>query len=87
MQEMQERRVRSPGQEDPWRRKWPPTPVLLPGKFHEQRSLGRGGVREGELGGSTATVHRAAKSDRTGSMHTSSFILKTLIWFSGSLSD
>ena len=23
----------------PWRRKWPPTPVLLPGKFHEQRSL------------------------------------------------
>ena len=24
----------------PWRRKWQPTPVLLPGKFHEQRSLG-----------------------------------------------
>ena len=23
----------------PWRRKWQPTPVLLPGKFHEQRSL------------------------------------------------
>ena len=23
----------------PWRRKWPPTPVFLPGKFHEQRSL------------------------------------------------
>ena len=22
-----------------WRRKWQPTPVLLPGKFHEQRSL------------------------------------------------
>ena len=23
----------------PWRRKWQPAPVLLPGKFHEQRSL------------------------------------------------
>ena len=26
-------------QEDPWRRKWQPTPVLLPGKSHRQRSL------------------------------------------------
>jgi len=23
----------------PWRRAWQPTPVLLPGKFHRQRSL------------------------------------------------
>ena len=23
----------------PWRRKWQPTPVLLPGEFHRQRSL------------------------------------------------
>ena len=23
----------------PWRRQWQPTPVLLPGEFHEQRSL------------------------------------------------
>ena len=23
----------------PWGRKWQPTPVFLPGKFHEQRSL------------------------------------------------
>ena len=23
----------------PWRRKWVPIPVLLPGEFHEQRSL------------------------------------------------
>ena len=23
----------------PWRRKWKPTPVLLPGKSHEWRSL------------------------------------------------
>ena len=25
----------------PWRRKWQPTPVFLPGKFHGQRSLVR----------------------------------------------
>ena len=23
----------------PWRRKWQPTPIVLPGKFHEQRNL------------------------------------------------
>jgi len=23
----------------PWRRKWQPTPIFLPGKCHEQRSL------------------------------------------------
>ena len=23
----------------PWSRKWQPTPVFMPGKFHEQRSL------------------------------------------------
>ena len=23
----------------PWRRKWPPTPIFFPGKFHGQRSL------------------------------------------------
>ena len=27
------------GQEDPRRKKWQMTPVILPGKFHEQRSL------------------------------------------------
>ena len=26
-------------QKIPWRRKWQPTPVFLPGKFHRQRSL------------------------------------------------
>ena len=24
---------------DPWRRKWLPTPVFLPGEFHGQRNL------------------------------------------------
>ena len=28
-----------PGSEDPWRRKWHPLPVFLPGKSHGQRSL------------------------------------------------
>ena len=31
--------VWSLGQEDPWRRKWQATPVLLPGKSHGWRSL------------------------------------------------
>ena len=36
---MRETQVQSLGAEDPWRRKWQPTLVFLPGKFHEQRSL------------------------------------------------
>ena len=36
---MPETRGRSLGQEDPWRRKWQPTPVFLPGESHEQRNL------------------------------------------------
>ena len=30
--------VQSLGQEDPWRREWQPTQVLLPGESHGQRS-------------------------------------------------
>ena len=36
---MQETWVRSLGQEDPLERKWHPSPVLLPGESHGQRSL------------------------------------------------
>ena len=36
---MRETQVRSLGWEDPWRRKWQPTPVFVPGVFHGQRSL------------------------------------------------
>ena len=36
---MQETPIRSLGQENPWRRKWQPSLVLLPGELHEQRSL------------------------------------------------
>ena len=40
MQETQETRIRSLGQEDLWRRKWQPSLVFLPGEFHGHRSLG-----------------------------------------------
>ena len=46
---MQEMQVWSLSQENPWKRKWQPTPVFLPGKSHEQRSF---------LG----TVHGVAKN-------------------------
>jgi len=36
---MKETWARFLGWEDPWRRKWQPTPVLLPRKFHGWRSL------------------------------------------------
>ena len=36
---VQETQVRSLGWEIPWRRKWQPTPVFLPGKYYGQRSL------------------------------------------------
>ena len=48
--------VRSLGQKIPWRRKWQPTPVFLPGKSHGQGSLagysprGRKGWDTTELG-------------------------------------
>ena len=35
----QETEVRSLGGKIPWRRKWQPTPVFLPGESHGQRSL------------------------------------------------
>ena len=31
--------VQSLGWEDPWRRKWQPTPVFLPGESQRQKSL------------------------------------------------
>ena len=36
---MQETQVQSLGWEDPWRRKWQPTPVFVPGESHGQRVL------------------------------------------------
>ena len=39
MQETQEKQFQSLGREDPWSRKWQPTPVFLPRKFQGQRSV------------------------------------------------
>ena len=39
MWEMQDKQIQLLGWEDPQSRKWQPTPVFLPGKFHGQRSL------------------------------------------------
>ena len=39
MQVAQKTQVQSLGWEDPWRRKWQPTPVFLPGEAHGQRRL------------------------------------------------
>ena len=39
MQETQEMWVQTQGQEDPWKRKWQHTPVLLPGESQGQRIL------------------------------------------------
>ena len=39
LREMRETQVRSLGREDPWRRKWQPTPIFLPRKSHGLRSL------------------------------------------------
>ena len=39
MQEMQQMRVQSLGQEDLWRRAWQPTPVFLSGESHGQKAM------------------------------------------------
>ena len=49
MQEMQELQVWSLGREDPWSRKWKPTPVFLLGKFQGQRNLAGYSVGSQEL--------------------------------------
>ena len=41
----------------PWRRKWQPTPVLLPGKFHGQRSLVNYSPRGHKESGTTERCH------------------------------
>ena len=41
----------------PWKRKWQPTPVFLPGKCHRQRSL------------TGYTVHGVVESDMTATEH------------------
>ena len=51
----------------PWRRKWHPTPVFLPGKFHQQRSLEGYGPWD------------LKKSDMTEQLHTHLHTSETLV--------
>ena len=60
IQEMQKTWVRSLGQEDSWRRAWQPTPVVLPGESHGQRSLAGyslWGPKESNMTEITARTH------------------------------
>ena len=48
MQETRQTRVRSLGQENPWRRKWQPAPVFLPGESHNSMKRQKGTKQEEE---------------------------------------
>ena len=44
-------------EKNPWRRKWQPTPIFLPGAFHAQRSLaGPWGCKEMDMTKTTKTA-------------------------------
>ena len=51
----------------PWRRKWQPTPVFLPGESHGQRSL-------------WAAVHGVTESDTTEHTHTHTYTHREGCW-------
>ena len=53
MQETQKTQVQFLGQKDPWRKKWQPIPVFLPGESHGQRSLAGYSPRGPEESGMT----------------------------------
>ena len=60
---MRETWVWSLGREDPWRRKWQPTPVFLPGESHGRRSLvgyiqSTGSQRVGHNWATSLSFHR-----------------------------
>ena len=48
----------------PWRRKWQPTPVLLPGKFHGQRSLVNYSPQGRKESGTTERHHFTSLQER-----------------------
>ena len=63
VQWVQETQVPSLGWEDPWRGKWQPAPVFLPGKFHGQGSLagyGPWGSKESDWLRDWACAHACA---------------------------
>ena len=48
----------------PWRRKWQPTPVLLPGESHGRRSLVGYSPRGGKESDTTERLHHHCKRGR-----------------------
>ena len=54
---MQETWVRSLRWEDPWRRKWQPAPVFLPGKLHGPRNLVGYSPQGDKESGTTGLTH------------------------------
>ena len=57
--------IRSLSLEDPWRRRWQPTPVFLPGESHGERSLAGyslWGCKESDV--TEATEHTCTEVDR-----------------------
>ena len=81
---VQETQVRSLGREIPWRRKWQPTPVLLPGKFHGLRGSSEPGRLQSM--GSQRVGHDWATSLSNQSMrvhivsHTWPRLLSSVFW-------
>ena len=67
MQEMQETRVQSLGQEDPLKEEMATTPVILPGESHGQRSL-------------VGYSPWIAESDMTEQLHLHHQVLRWLVW-------
>ena len=76
---MQETQVRFLAQEIPWNRKWEPTLVFLPGKFHGQKSLA--GYRPWGLKESDMTEHTHIHSLYKISYFRSSFSVSMTIWW------
>ena len=60
----------------PWNRKWQPTPILLPGKFHRQRSLvgcSPWGYKVSDLTEATERAHTYTHTHTHTHTHTTTF--------------
>ena len=69
----------------PWRRKWQPTQVFLPGKSHGQRSLMGYSLWGGKKSDKTAQTDAKKKKNQTDTLallpsHPSLFLKPTILW-------
>ena len=79
MQEMQETGFSPWGGKIPWSRKWQPTSVFLPGKFHGQRSLDSYSPWGHKLSDRTEPVCACARTHTHTHTHTHVHTYRTLI--------